>query len=562
MDSLRGVIERITFHNEENGYTVAKLLPERGQYVGSRAEREVTVVGAMLGVHVGAAVELTGRWTVHADYGKQFAVEQMRTVLPATVAGMEKYLGSGLIRGVGPATARRIVQYFGLETLAVIEEQPERLLEVPGVGRKRVETIIRAWEEQRAIKEVMLFLQSYGVSTGLATRIYRFYGDDAIAMVRSDPYRLARDIFGIGFLTADKIAQALGLPKDAPERIAAGVAYALNAASEEGHVYLPTPDLVKLAAELLAVDPSQIGLGVARMWSDDQIKVAPAAGAEALTPAAPPPRSPGPAGADADHVPQLVFEQGSLYAAATVTQANELLRQDNAIYLTPLYYSEVGIANRLQRLWQAPLSRLAVFQRWPPHEWDRRLAALEAANGFALAPQQRTAVQQALTARVTVLTGGPGTGKTTTVRSVLQLCQQQQHQVLLAAPTGRAAKRLSETTGQEAKTIHRLLEFKPSAGMTFQRDDQNPLDGDLLIVDEASMLDEVLTNALLKAVPPGMHLLLVGDVDQLPSVGPGNVLHDIIAAISAPPPPTSQPPIARSAALVRLEIIFRQEAGS
>ena len=492
---------------------------------GFGADREVTVVGNMLGVNIGESVELTGRWTVHADYGKQFTVEQMRAVLPATVAGMEKYLGSGLIRGVGPVTAKRIVDFFGVETLDVIEQQPERLFEVPGVGHKRAATIVQAWAEQRAIKEVMLFLQSYGVSTSLATKIYKHYGDAAIATVKNDPYRLARDIFGIGFVTADKIAQAMGLPPDAPQRVAAGVAYALDQASEEGHVYLPTAELVKLTAELLKVTPDLVGLGVARMWAEDQVKVAPTPGAEALPAMAP---TPGPA---ADETPRLIFEQGGLYATTTVDQAQALLKEDNAIYLTPLYYSEVGVANRLLRLTQEGFTRLAVFQRYTGDDWQRALHALEQANGFALAPQQREAVQTAITRRVTVLTGGPGTGKTTTVRTILQLCQQARTTVLLAAPTGRAAKRLSETTGHEAKTIHRLLEFKPSEGMTFQRNDENPLEGDLLIVDEASMLDAVLTNSLLKAIPPGMHLLLVGDVDQLPSVGPGNVLRDIIAAI-------------------------------
>lgn len=562
MDTLRGVIERITYHNEENGYTVAKLLPESAQRAFFGADREVAIVGNMVGVHIGESVELTGRWSVHPDYGKQFSVEQMKAVLPATVAGMERYLGSGLIRGVGPVTARRIVARFGIETLNVIELTPERLNEVPGVGRRRAETIVQAWAEQRAIKEVMLFLQSYGVSTSLATKIYKQYGDDAVAIVTNDPYRLARDIFGIGFLTADKIAQAMGLPPDAPPRVAAGVAFALNEASEQGHCYLPTTALVTSAAELLHVNPDQVGIGIARMWADGQIKVAPAPGSDAVEPAGgltyP---------ATASDTPQLVAAQGQLYAVATVNQAQEFLKNENAIYLTPLYYSEVGVANRLQRLMQVPLTQLAMFQQYDPRIWEQTLAAFEHDNGFALAPQQRQAIQIALTSPVTVLTGGPGTGKTTTVRTILQFCARERRRVLLAAPTGRAAKRLSETSGREAKTIHRLLEFKPSEGMTFQRNEENPLEGDLLIVDEASMLDIVLTNSLLKAVPPGMHLLLVGDVDQLPSVGPGNVLKDVIQAIeetpaktARPAPPTSAP--MQPAAVVRLQTIFRQEAGS
>ena len=275
MDTLRGVVERITYHNEENGYTVAKLTPEAAGRTLFGAEREVAIVGNMLGLNVGESVELTGRWAVHGEYGRQFQVETFRPVLPATIAGLEKYLGSGLIKGVGPVTAQRIVKHFGLDTLTVIEETPEKLVETPGVGPKRVEMISKAWSEQRAIKEVMLFLQSNGVSTSLATKIYKFYGDDAINQVRRDPYRLARDIFGIGFLTADKIARAMGIPEDAPERVAAGVAYALNEASEDGHVFLPTSELVKLTAELLKAPPTAIGIGLARMWNEGQVKVAP-----------------------------------------------------------------------------------------------------------------------------------------------------------------------------------------------------------------------------------------------------------------------------------------------
>jgi len=551
MDTLRGVIERITYHNEENGYTVAKLLPESGQRAFFGADREVAIVGNMVGVHIGESVELSGRWSMHPDYGKQFTVELMKAVLPATVAGMEKYLGSGLIRGVGPVTAKRIVAYFGIETLTVIEQAPQRLIEAPGVGRRRAETIVQAWAEQRAIKEVMLFLQSHGVSTSLATKIYKQYGDDAIAIVKNDPYRLARDIFGIGFVTADKIAQALGLPPDAPQRVAAGVAFALAEGSEQGHVYLPTPVLVNAAVDLLHVTADQVGLGIAHMWADGQIKVAPAPGADAIEPEHAP-VYPG--------TPQLIAEQGQLYAVATLHQAQTILKSENAIYLTPLYFSEVGVANRLLRLTRVAQTQLAVFQRYALDAWAQALSDLEKVNGFALARQQRQAVQTALTCPLTVLTGGPGTGKTTTIHTILQLCEREHRHVLLAAPTGRAAKRLSETTGRAAKTIHRLLEFKPSEGMTFQRNEENPLEGDLLIVDEASMLDVVLTNSLLKAVRPGMHLLLVGDVDQLPSVGPGNVLKDVIAAIEAWPAPGDKARAA--AAVVRLQTIFRQEAGS
>jgi exodeoxyribonuclease V alpha subunit len=582
MDKLRGVIERITYHNEENGYTVAKLSPESGGGRGGfGANREIAIIGNMAGVNIGESVELTGRWTVHPEYGRQFTVESMRAVLPATVAGIEKYLGSGLIKGVGPVTAKRITRHFGVETLEVIESAPERLIEVEGVGRKRVRMITQAWAEQKAIKEVMLFLQSHGVSTSLATKIYKFYGDEAIATVKNDPYRLARDIFGIGFLTADKIAQSMGLALDSPQRVAAGVAYALNQASEEGHVFLPTGELVKQAAELLSVPQEQTSLGILRLFDDGQVKVTDEPGGReieiqdagnGIQDTGFGEETPGNEGGAWQEMPRLIVEQGQVYATATVAQAKQLLEEERSVYLTPLYYSEMGVANRLGRLMREGYSRLHTFLAGR-FDWPTVFAAVERITGLQLAPQQQEAVQAALTHRLTVLTGGPGTGKTTSVRTVLALCERAGCQVLLAAPTGRAAKRLSETTGREAKTIHRLLEFKPAAGMTFQRNDENPLEGDLLIVDEASMLDLVLTNHLLKAIPPGMHLLLVGDVDQLPSVGAGNVLKDIIAAVEeqelgirnkelgGPAMPNSLFLIPNSR-VVRLQTIFRQEAGS
>lgn len=553
MDTLRGVVERLTFHSEETGYTVARLAPE-GQERAPFPGREVTIVGAMAGINVGEFVELTGRWTMHPDYGKQFQVEQMRSVLPATVAGIEKYLGSGLIKGVGPVTARRIVRRFGVETLDIIEQTPERLVEVPGVGGKRLQMIVQAWAEQRAIKEVMIFLQSHGVSTSLATKIYKAYGDAAIDIVRSDPYRLAQDIYGIGFLTADKIAQSLGIPPDSPTRVAAGVAYALNQASDEGHVFLPAPELIEQAVTLLAVPPDQAAVGILRLWQSEQVKVAPTPGAEPMDLM---PRTPTPA----DPRQHLLAEAPDPYEAPAA-RAAELVTTPHAVYLSPLYFSEKGVAGRLQRLIHEDSSRLARFAG-PRVDWDALFAQAALAANVTLAPQQEHAVRVALTHRLTVLTGGPGTGKTTTVRTILDLCRAAGYRVLLAAPTGRAAKRLAETTGQEAKTLHRMLEFQPTEGMTFKRNEEMPLEGDLLIVDEASMLDLVLTNHLLKAVSPGMHLLLVGDVDQLPSVGAGNVLKDIIAAIEQrhavlPAAGTA----AGAMAVIRLETIFRQAADS
>jgi exodeoxyribonuclease V alpha subunit len=548
-DTLRGIIERITYHNEENGYTVAQVTPDGAGYT-------VPVIGNMLGLNVGESVLLTGAWVAHAQYGRQFKADQVRTVLPATIAGLEKYLGSGLIKGIGPVTAKRIVRKFGLETLRIIEEEPARLHEVLGVGRMRVELITRAWAEQRQIKEVMLFLQSHNVSTGLAVKIYKQYGDDAVEIVKTDPYRLAREVYGIGFVTADKIARELGIAADAPERVAAGVAYVLGQAAEDGNVYLPAIELAARSAELLGVDSTLALDGIAALRESEQVWV----------------------------------EDGRAPGAS-------LLAEERPVYLIPFYYGEIGVTNRLRRLIDAPGDRLAAFQAF---NWPAAFAALAhqpvsdvAAPRVALTAQQMQAVQAALTCRVTVLTGGPGTGKTTCTRSIIRLAEAAGARVVLTSPTGRAAKRLSETTGRPAKTIHRLLEFKPAEGFAFQRNEENPLEADLVIVDEASMLDLLLTNHLLKAIPAGAHLLLVGDVDQLPSVGAGDVLHDVIEAIEGtgvraqgsgnrgqgsgirgqgaegnptsdarllPPDPCRLSP--DSCALIRLDTIFRQPEGS
>ncbi len=539
--TLRGVVDRLTYHNEETGYTVARLVPESGGPMLWGGEREITLVGGMTGINVGECVEVQGRWTVHPDYGRQFQVEQMRSVLPATVAGIEKYLGSGLIKGVGPVTAKRIVHHFGLETLEVIEQAPDRLTEVPGVGGKRLRLIVQAWAEQKAVKEVMIFLQSNGVTTSLAAKIYKYYGDEAIAIVRNDPYRLAQDIYGIGFLTADKIARSLGISPTAAPRIAAGVAYTLSEAADDGHIYLPAAVAVKQAATLLEVSEEQAAAGVAQLWTSDRVKVAPGPGEIALPPST-------------TAAPQLRVQAGQVFAASTLADAAQLVDGEQAVYLTPFYYSETGVAGRLYRLLTEGTPRLTRFAA-PDIDWKTLLAATQIETGVLLAPQQAAAVRAGLTHRLTVLTGGPGTGKTTTLRAILALCRRVGYRVLLAAPTGRAAKRLAETTGQEAKTIHRLLEFQPSEGLAFKRNEESPLEADLLIVDEASMLDLVLTHHLLKAVPPGMQVLLVGDVDQLPSVGAGNVLKDIIAALEALP-------LAGRGSVVRLETIFRQAADS
>ena len=502
-DILICTVERITYCNEENGYTVAQVTPEGRTYT-------VTVVGNLLEVSPGESLRLHGQWATHARYGRQFQVERYATVLPATVAGIEKYLGSGLIKGIGPVMARRIVRRFKLDTLQVIEEEPRRLREVLGIGKKRAALIERAWEEQKAIKEVMLFLQSHNVSTSHAVKIFKTYGDASIDVVRNDPYRLARDIRGIGFLTADKIARELGLAHDSPQRVQAGITYTLSQMTDDGHVYAPEGELVHESTRILEVPPDMVAEGIRCLAAEQQVHV------ESITYELP-----------ADH------------------PSDQMLGEEKAVYLLPFYYGEIGVANRLKTILNVEKSRLAFYRG---ANLARVFDHLAEQGGLALNDGQQEAVRTALRHKVTVLTGGPGTGKTTAVRTIIRLLESRRLRYALAAPTGRAAKRLAEATGREAKTIHRLLEFKPQKGFLFRRNEENPLEADMVIVDEASMLDLLLTNHLLKAIHPESHLLLVGDVDQLPSVGAGNVLKDVIES--------------GVAAVMRLTEIFRQAEGS
>ncbi|MCB0217858.1 MAG: ATP-dependent RecD-like DNA helicase [Chloroflexi bacterium] len=513
LSQLEGTLERVTFHNPENGYTVARLSPRGKGYV-------VTVVGTMYEPAVGASLLLRGRWTSHAQYGKQLEFVDYREQLPATVEGLRRYLGSGLIKGVGPVTAEHIVDHFGLETLEIIDRQPQRLREVPGVGDVRADTIARAWEEQRQIKEVMIFLQAHGVSTSLAVRIYKTYGDESVAVVKGDPYRLAREVFGIGFLTADKIAQQMGLEPDSPKRLEAGLLYALEQKANEGHSYAPRPELIAAAAGLLQVPEERLTSAVDRLAAADAVIV------ERLDKI----------GVDAQHDTAVRADSAELFEDDPARQA---------IYLPPFFYAEVGVANRLRRMLQLPDSRLGAFRSL---DWQTTLDWMDRRLPQPLAARQREAVRLALTEKVSVLTGGPGTGKTTTVRAIIDTAAARGAKVLLAAPTGRAAKRLAETTGMEAKTLHRLLEFAPAEGRLFKRDAENPLVADLLVVDEVSMVDILMANHLTKALDPATHLLLVGDVDQLPSVGAGNVLRDLIDSGVVP--------------TVQLDEIFRQAADS
>ncbi|MFG2892770.1 ATP-dependent RecD-like DNA helicase [Streptomyces sp. NPDC048248] len=473
---VEGVLERITYANEESGYTVARVDTGRG------AGDLLTVVGALLGAQPGESLRMEGRWGSHPQYGKQFTVENYTTVLPATIQGIRRYLGSGLIKGIGPRIADRIVEHFGTDTLDVIEQQPARLVEVPGLGPKRTKMIGAAWEEQKAIKEVMVFLQGVGVSTSLAVRIYKKYGDAAISVVRNQPYRLASDVWGIGFLTADRIARSVGIPHDSPDRVKAGLQYALSQSTDQGHCFLPEEQLIADTVKLLQVDTGLVIDCLGELAAD-------------------------PEGVVREQVPG-----GEGGAPLT------------AVYLVPFHRAEISLAGRLLRLLRTDQDRMPAFQ---DVAWDRALAWLAQRTGAELAPEQQAAVRLALTQKVAVLTGGPGCGKSFTVRSVVELARAKKAKVVLAAPTGRAAKRLSELTGTDASTVHRLLELKPGGDAAYDAD--RPLDADLVVVDEASMLDLLLANKLIKAVPPGAHLLLVGDVDQLPSVGAGEVLRDLLA---------------------------------
>ncbi len=488
-----GVLERITYANEESGYTVARVDTGRG------SGDLLTVVGSLLGAQPGESLRMEGRWGSHPQYGKQFTVENYRTVLPATIQGIRRYLGSGLIKGIGPKIAERIVDHFGTDTLDVIEGEPKRLIEVPGLGPKRTKLIGAAWEEQKAIKEVMVFLQGVGVSTSIAVRIYKKYADASISVVKNQPYRLAADVWGIGFLTADRIAQAVGIPHDSPERVKAGLQYALSQSTDQGHCFLPEDRLIADGVKLLQVDTGLVIDCLAELAAD-------------------------PEGVVREPVPDPQGGPDPL----------------TAVYLVPFHRAELSLVGQVRRLLHAEDDRMPAFQ---DVDWEKALGWLAGRTGATLAPEQRDAVKLALTRKVAVMTGGPGCGKSFTVRSIVELARAKKAKVVLAAPTGRAAKRLAELTGAEASTVHRLLELKPGGDAAYDRD--RPLDADLVVVDEASMLDLLLANKLIKAVAPGAHLLLVGDVDQLPSVGAGEVLRDLLAE-GGPVP------------AVRLTRIFRQ----
>jgi exodeoxyribonuclease V alpha subunit len=502
---LEGTLERVVFANEENAWSVVRL--------AVAGEREpVTAVGNLLGVQPGESLRLTGGWIDDPRHGRQFRVDSYATVVPATTTGIERYLGSGLIHGVGKVMAARLVAAFGIETLEVIESRPDRLVEVEGIGPKRSADIRRAWGEQRDIKEVMVFLQSHGVSTGYAIRIYKTWGSLAVRWVRENPYRLAIDVHGIGFASADRIAASLGISRLAPQRLEAGALHVLGEAADRGHLYLPRTHLVEQADRLLAAGPQAVDEAVTALAAAGLVVVEP--------PPATPPAQPGPAAGRAPSDPS----------------AGRAAAADQAVYLKALHAAEAGVAARLRALLAQPSLPLEI-------DLGRAVDWFERSERLTLAPQQRQAIRAGLTGKLLVITGGPGTGKTMLVRGLVKILSRKGQRVLLAAPTGRAAKRLAEATGGEAATLHRLLAWNP-ASHAFDRNHEHPLACDLLIVDEASMLDAVLAHHLLRAVPDPGRLVLVGDVDQLPSVGPGQVLADLL----------------RSAAVevVRLTEIFRQ----
>ncbi|WP_456237104.1 SF1B family DNA helicase RecD2 [Arenibaculum pallidiluteum] len=483
-EPLAGLVERVTFHSAESGFCVLR--------VKARGHRDLlTVVGHAAMISAGEWIQASGNWFNDRVHGLQFKADFLKVTQPTSVEGIEKYLSSGMIKGIGPVYARKLVRAFSETVFDVIEQEPDRLREVTGIGPKRAERIIRGWADQRAIREIMLFLHANGVGTSRAVRIYKTYGQEAIRLITENPYRLARDIRGIGFRTADAVAVKLGIEKTAAIRVRAGIGYALGKAMDDGHCGLPVEELERLASNLLEVEARLVASAM-----EEELR------------------------------------EGAVIA--------DDLDGRRCVFLAGLYRAEQSVAERLKTL-------AAGSPPWAEIDLGKALEWVEAKTGLILAPSQRDAVGRAVSSKVTVVTGGPGVGKTTIVNSILKVLQAKRTKVLLCAPTGRAAKRLTESTGLEAKTIHRLLEVDPASG-GFRRGEESPLECDLLVVDETSMVDIVLMNALVKALPPEAALLLVGDVDQLPSVGPGQVLADVIGSGAVP--------------VVRLTEVFRQAAES
>lgn len=478
--TVEGTVERIVYESAETNFLVGRMRPPSGDVL-------ITFVGNAMSVSPGETIRLRGRWVEDKRFGRQLRAESFETILPTTVVGIEKYLGSGLIEGIGPKYAKRLVEAFGVETLRVIDEQPERLRSVEGIGKKRAAQIRSAWSKQRAIQSIMVFLQGHGISASQAVKIYKEYGDTAAAVLRENPYRLADDITGIAFKSADKIAERLGIGKDAPARLQAGLTYVLSTAGSEGHVFLNAAELKTAASDVLQVDTVHLDAPL-----------------------------------------------------ADLAKTGGVVLDGEAVFLPMMYAAERGTAQYLQRLLATPCEPL-------PVKVENALAWVEKTKKIALSEGQRDAIRRGIECKVLVITGGPGTGKTTVLNSLLAILERKGLSFLLAAPTGRAAKRMEAATGRQAQTIHRLLEYGPIK-KGFMRDEHNPLITDLVVVDEASMIDTLLMYSLVRAIPPFARLIIVGDVDQLPSVGAGNVLFDLIASQRAP--------------VVRLETVFRQAGQS
>ena len=488
-DTLDGVVQRITYSNEESGYVIARFkLPKQKQLA--------TIAGNLPGITVGEGLRLEGRWINHAQYGRQFSVSRYQTAAPGSVPALKRYLGSGLLKGVGPVMAEHIVNTFGLDTLDILDAHPERLVEVPGLGARKAEQIAETWRDRRALQNLMHFLQGEGLPVALAVRILRKYGTGAEAIVRQQPYRLSAEVYGVEFKIADAIAARAGVAHDALQRVGAGVAHVLREAAGAGHIYLPTDRAISAAARLLELSPGSLRAALPSLVEGGFV--------------------------DMPEVPELVIT-------------------NPPVYLPEMLAAERSVAASISDLQQAPGDRLSAAARV---DWERVWTFLDKQETVRMTPAQRGAIKTAMTERVAVLTGGPGTGKTTTLRSIVRVAQARGASVVLAAPTGRAAKRLTEAAGVAATTIHRLLDLRPNGGYEVK----TPLDADLVIIDEASMMDLLLADALFGAVPRGSHLLLVGDADQLPPVGPGAVFRDIIASGVVP--------------VVSLETIFRQAEGS
>lgn len=469
---LTGQIERVTYNDAESGYAVLRIAVKGYPDL-------VTAVGTIASPAVGEVLNMRGVWIEHPKFGSQFKIMEYKSFAPSSVKGMEKYLGSGLIKGIGPSIAEKIVSLFGADAFEILDSHPERLIEIEGVGEKKAAAIHEAWLEQREVRGVMLFLQSHGIGTGYALRVFRHYGSASVRVLEENPYRLAIDIFGIGFMTADKIASGMGFSRESPLRIRAGVLHVMNELTREGHVFVPVEELTASAAEILSVSSEVVEKGIE----------------------------------DARLNQELIIEW--------YTDADK--KDDCAVYLPAFHYAEVHSAKNLCSILSSPFNG----QYADPEvviPWVQREL------GISFAGRQTEALKTALSSQVMVITGGPGTGKTTLIKAIMKIRSARGFKIMLAAPTGRAAKRMTEATGHEAKTIHRMLEYTGStmSGGDFMRNETNPLDCDLLVVDEASMIDQVLFHHLLKAVPKGSSVIFVGDVDQLPSVGPGNVLKDII----------------------------------